>query len=154
VQNKPTAERRELATEYLRRVGLEDRSDAYPHQLSGGMQQRVAIARTLALRPPIVLMDEPFGALDAQTRSEMQEMVTTLWTEEKNLILFVTHDISEALILADRILVLSPRPAQIIHDLRVPFPRPRPADIVYEPEFVALSKSLLALFKKPLVVKQ
>src|SRR5205085_1689982 len=95
----PKKERRDRAMEYLRKVDLADRCDAMPKQLSGGMQQRVAIARTLAMRLPIVLMDEPFGALDAQTRSDMQQMVLDLWDEEKNTIIFVTHDISEALLL-------------------------------------------------------
>jgi NitT/TauT family transport system ATP-binding protein len=145
VQRRSHAERRRIAVEYLRRVGLNDRLDARPRQLSGGMQQRVAIARTLAMRPPIVLMDEPFGALDAQTRAEMQQMLTALWTEEKNTIIFVTHDISEALLLGDRIVVFSARPAKVIHDTRVPFPRPRAQTLVYDEMFVRLSESLLAL---------
>src|ERR1044071_9688114 len=96
--------------EYLTKVGLEDRWNAYPKQLSGGMKQRVAIARTLAIKPPIVLMDEPFGALDAQTRSEMQQMVLKLWEEEKNTIIFVTHDITEAVLLADRVILFNSLP--------------------------------------------
>ena len=90
------------------------------------MQQRVAIARTLAIKPPIMLMDEPFGALDAQTRTEMQQMLLQLWEEEKNFIIFVTHDITEALLLADRVIVFSPRPARILKDMRVPFALPAP----------------------------
>jgi ABC-type nitrate/sulfonate/bicarbonate transport system ATPase subunit len=103
-------QRREIAMGYLKKVGLEDRWKAYPKQLSGGMQQRVAIARTLAIKPPIMLMDEPFGALDAQTRSEMQQMLLKLWDEEKNTIIFVTHDITEALLLGDRVIVFPTRP--------------------------------------------
>jgi NitT/TauT family transport system ATP-binding protein len=148
VRNRPAAERRKTAADYLQRVGLGDRLSAYPRQLSGGMQQRVAIARTLAMRLPIVLMDEPFGALDAQTRAEMQQMLIQLWTEEGNLILFITHDITEALLLADRVIVLSPRPAKIVHDMRVPFPRPRPQTLVYEEPFVKLSQFLLQLLKQ------
>ena len=148
VMGVPAAKRRKIAAEYLERVGLSDRLNASPRQLSGGMQQRVAIARTLAMRPPVVLMDEPFGALDAQTRTEMQEMLTALWAREKNLILFITHDITEALLLADRIVVLSPRPARIIHDMRVPLARPRLPAMVYDPKFVALSQALLDLLKK------
>jgi ABC-type nitrate/sulfonate/bicarbonate transport system ATPase subunit len=148
LQGMPKAERRPAAIQYLEKVGLGDRLNAYPKELSGGMQQRVAIARTLAVKPPIVLMDEPFGALDAQTRSEMQQMLLQLWAEEKNLIVFVTHDITEALLLADRVLVFSPRPAQIIHDLRVPFPRPRPAALLHDPQFINLSEALLQLLKK------
>jgi NitT/TauT family transport system ATP-binding protein len=148
LQGKPKAERFKIATEYLNKVGLEDRLTARTKELSGGMQQRVAIARTLAMKPPIVLMDEPFGALDAQTRAEMQQMLLQLWTEEKNLILFVTHDITEALLLSDRIIVFSPRPAEIVQDLPVPFPRPRPPSLVREEMFVNLSQALLQLLKK------
>jgi NitT/TauT family transport system ATP-binding protein len=147
LKNIPARERRATATEYLNRVGLGDRLSAYPKQLSGGMQQRVAIARTLALRPPVVLMDEPFGALDAQTRSEMQSMLVQLWTEEKNLIVFITHDITEALLLADRIVVLSPRPARVLHDMRVPFERPRTSALVYSESFMELSQQLLQMLK-------
>jgi NitT/TauT family transport system ATP-binding protein len=148
IQGKPPAERRRIATEYLEKVGLADRLTASPRQLSGGMQQRVAIARALAMKPRIVLMDEPFGALDAQTRCEMQEMLLRLWSEEKNFILFVTHDITEALLLADRILVFSPRPAKIVQDMKVPFPRPRTPELAYETPFIELSQSLLELLKR------
>jgi NitT/TauT family transport system ATP-binding protein len=147
IQGKPAAERRQIAAEYLNKVGLGDRADAMPKQLSGGMQQRVAIARTLAMRPRIVLMDEPFGALDAQTRAEMQQMLLTLWAVEKNIIIFITHDITEALLLADRIIVFSPRPARILKDLRIDFPRPRQQTLIYEPNFVKLSQALLQLLK-------
>jgi len=148
INGMPPEERRQTATEYLNRVGLGDRLNSYPKQLSGGMQQRVAIARTLAMRPSIVLMDEPFGALDAQTRGEMQQMLSQLWSEEKNLIVFITHDITEALLLADRIIVFSPFPATIVQDLQVPFPRPRPATVVFEEQFINLSQALLQLLKK------
>lgn len=148
IEGRAESERKRVATEYLKKVGLGDRLDARPRQLSGGMQQRVAIARTLALRPPIVLMDEPFGALDAQTRADMQQMLLDLWNEEKNLILFITHDITEALLLADRVVVFSPRPAQIVYDMKVPFTRPRPAELAHEDAFINLSQQLLQLLKK------
>jgi len=144
----PAEERRNTATQYLDKVGLGDRLQARPRELSGGMQQRVAIARTLAMKRPVVLMDEPFGALDAQTRSEMQQMLLQLWSEEKNMVLFITHDITEALLLADRIIVLSPRPATVIHDLRVPFPRPRLPSVCHEEQFISLSQALLQLLKR------
>lgn len=147
VQGKPPAERKRIALEYLTKVGLGDRGGAYPRELSGGMQQRVAIARTLAMRPPVVLMDEPFGALDAQTRSDMQQQLLSLWAEEKNLIIFITHDITEALLLADRVVVCSPRPARIIHDMLVPFPRPRKPTLAFDPAFVNLMQALLQLLK-------
>ncbi len=148
VRDVPKVERRRIAAELLAKVGLSDRVDAYPRELSGGMQQRVAIARTLAIKPPIVLMDEPFGALDAQTRAEMQQMLLNLWVEEKNLIVFVTHDITEALLLADRVIVLSPRPGHVSDDLGVPFSRPREASITREAEFIKLAEQLLQLLKE------
>ena len=148
VQGKSPEEQRAIAATYLEKVGLGDRQSAYPRHLSGGMQQRVAIARTLAMKPPIVLMDEPFGALDAQTRTEMQRMLAGLWAEAKNLIIFITHDITEALLLANRILVFSPRPAQIIHDLHVPFPRPREASLVFDEQFINLSQGAITIIKE------
>ncbi len=149
IQGKSKTERRRIATEYLVKVGLGDRLHAFPKQLSGGMQQRVAIARTLAIKPPILLMDEPFGALDAQTRLDMQQLLLDLWTEEKNTIVFVTHDITEALLLGDRIVVFSPSPARIIWDSPVTFNRPRSPMLVREEEFMNLSGYLLGLLKAP-----
>ena len=147
IQGKGRKERREIAVEYLHRVGLSDRLNSYPKELSGGMQQRVAIARTLALKLPIVLMDEPFGALDAQTRAGMQEMLLELWAREENTIIFVTHDITEALLLADRIVVLSPRPARIVKEVNVVFPRPRELSLTREEPFIDLCEALRDLLK-------
>jgi ABC-type nitrate/sulfonate/bicarbonate transport system ATPase subunit len=135
--------RRELAKQYLEKVGLKDRMDARPEELSGGMQQRVAIARTLAIRRPIVLMDEPFGALDAQTREDMQQMLLRLWEEEKNTIIFVTHDITEALLLGDRIIVISPLTKQIDKDM--PWNRERPRK---PGEFSDVAEQLRSRLKK------
>jgi ABC-type nitrate/sulfonate/bicarbonate transport system ATPase subunit len=142
ILGKGRAERETIATEYLAKVGLGDRLGAYPRELSGGMQQRVAIARTLAMQPKVVLMDEPFGALDAQNRAEMQQLLLTLWEAEKNTVLFITHDITEALLLADRVIVFSPRPARIVEDLRVPFARPRTQELLYDPTFVQATRAL------------
>jgi NitT/TauT family transport system ATP-binding protein len=147
VEGKSRQDQQRIATEYLKRVGLGNRLDATPRQLSGGMQQRVAIARTLALKPPIVLMDEPFGALDAQTRGDMQQMLLSLWAEEKNTIIFVTHDITEAVLLADRIIVFSPSPARIVLDKLVPFARPRLPSLVVESDFIRWSQFLLQTLK-------
>ncbi|MEY2520796.1 MAG: NitT/TauT family transport system ATP-binding protein [Verrucomicrobiota bacterium] len=147
VQGMSKDQRRRVAAKYLRKVGLEDRIDARPGELSGGMQQRVAIARTLAIKPPIVLMDEPFGALDAQTRGEMQQMLLQLWKEEKNTIIFVTHDISEALLLGDRVVMLSARPAHVVYDRQIDFPRPREQSLTYRRQFVKMSESLLDKLK-------
>ncbi len=148
IQGKGKGEAKDIASEYLRKVGLGDRLGAFPRELSGGMQQRIAIARALAIKAKIVLMDEPFGALDAQTRAEMQQLLLQLWTEEKQSIFFVTHDITEAVLLAERVIVFSSRPAKIVHDLRVPFGRPRPQELVSDPHFVEICQSLLALLKQ------
>ncbi len=147
VMGKSKSERSDIAMEYLEKVGLKDRASAMPRELSGGMQQRVAIARALAMKPPIVLMDEPFGALDPQIREEMQQMLLDLWSVERNLIIFVTHDITEAVFLADRVFVLSSRPAKIIHEMRVPFGRPRKPDIKDDHEFGAACQYLLNVLK-------
>ncbi len=119
------AERNRIAREWIARMGLERFTEAYPHQLSGGMQQRVGLARAFAYNPEILLMDEPFGALDAQTRLLLQETLLGLWQSSGTTILFVTHSIDEALTLADRIVVLSARPGRVLSEETVAFPRPR-----------------------------
>jgi NitT/TauT family transport system ATP-binding protein len=145
-------QRREIAMEYLRKVGLEDRHSAYPKQLSGGMQQRVAIARTLAMKLPIVLMDEPFGALDAQTRTEMQQMVLKLWNDEKNTIIFVTHDIAEALLLGDRVIVFPSRPLKEeffeVTNLDGQLGHDRPPELMRDERFLQLYERLRQELKK------
>jgi len=144
-------ERHRRGRELLERVGLADFADRYPSQLSGGMQQRAEIARAMITGPRILLMDEPFGALDAQTRSMMQALLLDVWSESRPTVVFVTHDIDEALFLADRILVMSPGPGTVIEDMRVPFARPRERgetrDLVTEPEFIAIKRHLLALLR-------
>ena len=121
----PKRERADVSRRFLDVVGLADFASSYPLQLSGGMQQRVAIARALALRPSILLMDEPFGALDAQTRSLMQELLLSIWERDRLSVLFVTHDIDEAIFLSDRICVMSTKPGRIRELIEVPLPRPR-----------------------------
>ncbi len=138
-------ERRARAEEFLRLVGLAGFADRYPAQLSGGMQQRVEIARVLINNPRVVLMDEPFGALDAQTRERMQQLLLDIWGRFQPTVLFVTHDIDEALILSDRVLVMTHRPGRIREEIVVDLPRPRPEDIIVSPEFIALKKHCLAL---------
>jgi sulfonate transport system ATP-binding protein len=122
---KPRRERERLSREALERVGLENFSDALPRQLSGGMAQRVAIARALVTRPSVLLLDEPFSALDAFTRVKLQDHLLDLWRAEQPTMLFVTHDIEEALVLADRVVVLMGRPGRIQRDDRIELPRPR-----------------------------
>ncbi len=138
-------ERRALSDKYLRAVGLLDFADRFPKDLSGGMKQRVAIARTLINKPRLVLMDEPFGALDPQTRWGMQGLLLDVSKTEDNTILFVTHDVSEAVYLADTVYVLSARPARILHRVDVPFFAVRDIALKSAPEFRAVEKQLLDL---------
>ena len=138
-------ERHQQAAEMLKLVGLEDSAKRWPSQLSGGMQQRVEIARVLINKPRLLLMDEPFGALDAQTRLKMQQLLLSIWGKIRTTVVFVTHDIDEALFLADRILVMSPRPGRIIEDLPVDFARPRTTELVTTPEFMRLKRHCLEL---------
>ena len=121
----PKKERRRIAEEYIELVGLSAYKNHYPAQLSGGMQQRVALARALAVDPDILLMDEPFGALDAMTRMSMQDEIERLWQEKKKTIIFVTHDIEEAVFLADRIVIMTPSPGRIKSIIKVPLARKR-----------------------------
>jgi NitT/TauT family transport system ATP-binding protein len=130
------------ALQWLALVGLEKFADAYPHQLSGGMKQRVAIVRALANQPRILLMDEPFGALDAQTRCRMQAHLLEIWRQIDITIVFITHDLEEAIFLADRILVLSPHPGQVQELIEVAVPRPRSAAQIVSPEFLATKMRL------------
>jgi ABC-type nitrate/sulfonate/bicarbonate transport system ATPase subunit len=130
---------------YLRITELEQFRDNYPGSLSGGMQQRVAIARTLANQPRILLLDEPFGSLDAQTRSKMQEFLAKLWEEEHKTVILVTHDIEEAIFLADRVLVLTPRPMKIKKEFHIPFARPRMHELKLSNDFFELKKKIMAL---------
>jgi NitT/TauT family transport system ATP-binding protein len=128
-------ERRDRASEHLALVGLSGFADAYPNQLSGGMKQRVAIARALSYRPTVLLMDEPFGALDALTRKMMQELLTGIWESHRLTVLFVTHDVEEAVFLSDRVIVMTNRPGQIKGEVDVGLPRPREYELVADEEF-------------------
>ena len=141
----PKAEREKIAQEYIQLVGLSGFENALPKQLSGGMKQRVAIARTLANQPEILLMDEPFGALDAQTRVVMQELLAKISRETKNTILFITHDIDEAILLADRIYVMSRRPGTIREVMEVNIPGERNHEILVTPEFLAMKRKIMEM---------
>ena len=123
----PREQRGEVAMNFLRLVGLEKFASAFPHELSGGMQQRVAIARALAYNPTVLLMDEPFAALDALTRDEMQRFLVDVWRETKKTVLYVTHNVAEAVYLADRVIVLSPHPGTVKAEVKITLPRPRDA---------------------------
>jgi NitT/TauT family transport system ATP-binding protein len=149
LQGVAAAERHARADKYLQAVGLADFADRYPKELSGGMKQRVAIARTLINRPRVVLMDEPFGALDPQTRWGMQGLLLDVSRTEDNTILFVTHDVSEAVYLADTVYIVSPRPARILHRVDVPYFAHRDIDLKSSAEFRAVEKKLLDLLYAP-----
>ena len=141
----PKAERRAEADRYIEAVGLKDFADKYPKALSGGMKQRVAIARTLINKPRLLLMDEPFGALDPQTRWGMQGLLIDISRKEDNTILFVTHDVAEAVYLADTVFVLSARPARVLHRVEVPEFRERDLALKSSHEFREVEEKLLDL---------
>jgi len=140
----PEALRRETAARFLRLVKLDKFAESYPHQLSGGMQQRVAIARALAYNPTVLLMDEPFAALDAMTRDEMQKQLTEVWQETKKTVVYITHNVAEAVYLADQVLVLAAHPGTVKAKLRLDLPRPRDA---LSAEFVATQRELLGFLQ-------
>jgi len=144
----PGAERAAISRRYIEQVGLAGFEEAYPKQLSGGMMQRVALARALANDPKILLMDEPFGALDSQTRSLMQEMLLQIWERTHKTVLFITHDIEEALFLGDRVYVMTARPGRIKRQLAVSIPRPRSLATLTSPEFVALKRQVMELIRE------
>ena len=147
------AEREKQARDLLHLVGLSGFENRYPAELSGGMQQRVEIARVLINKPKVLLMDEPFGALDAQTRLMMQELLLDIWNEIQTTVLFITHDIDEALFLADRVLIMSHRPGQIIEEIlltsKPDFTRPRSTDLVTSPEIMQLKKHCIQTLRQP-----
>ena len=148
INGTPVAERSKIVEHLVQAIGLSGFEKAYPDTLSGGMQQRVAIARTLAVRPEVILMDEPFGALDAQTRSDMQNLLLRIWDETASTVLFVTHDVEEAIYLADRIYILSARPGTIVEDVPVSFWRPRDPAVKQRKEFHELQQYVLACLRR------
>ncbi len=142
MHGKHTSTAEAEARQWLDMVGLSKFENLYPHELSGGMKQRVAIARALANNPRILIMDEPFGALDAQTRCQMQSYLLQIWKRVDVTILFITHDLDEATYLADRILVMGTSPGRVVEFIENPVPRPRSADQFISPEYLALKKRL------------
>ncbi len=140
-----TAADREEARVVARRYGLGDYLDHYPQALSGGMRQRVAFMRTLVAHHSLLLLDEPFGALDAPTRLDMQLWLLDVWQESGRTVLFITHDVDEAIFLSDRVVVMSPRPGRIVADIVNPLARPRGVDVLTDPDFVAIKAQVLRL---------
>jgi NitT/TauT family transport system ATP-binding protein len=148
IRNVAKSEREQRAVALLRRVGLGDFLDQYPKALSHGMRQRCALARTFALESRIFLMDEPFGALDAQTKLQLEEVLVDLWSAEQRTILFVTHDLAEAVALSDRVIVMSPRPGKVVADVAIDLPRPRLVRALQQqPHFHALCAKLWSMLE-------
>lgn len=146
----PQEKRERVAREYLALVGLEGFEYRYPHELSGGMQQRVGVARVLANKPDLLLMDEPFASVDAQTRMTLQEELTRIWEDRQPTILFVTHDVEEAVFLANRVVVLSPRPGRVRETVEVPLRRPRTwQHLIEDHEYKSLVARVLGLVRTP-----
>ena len=145
VRKVPAEKRKQIALDLLRLVRLGDFADFYPHNLSGGMRQRVAVARALAFDPQVLLMDEPFGALDAQTREDLQELTVDVWQKTKKTVIYVTHNLSEAVYLGTRIVVFLPQPGRIREIVPVSLPRPRQA---LSPEFVTIQQKLDDLIRE------
>jgi NitT/TauT family transport system ATP-binding protein len=139
----PRAERRDTARRFLAQVGLDGFERHYPRQLSGGMMQRVALARALANDPAVLLMDEPFGALDSQTRALMQELLLDIWQQSSKTVLFITHDIDESILLGDRVYVMTARPGRIKEMVEVGLPRPRSVEMLTSPEFMRLKRQIM-----------
>ncbi|MFE3839431.1 ABC transporter ATP-binding protein [Pseudogemmobacter sonorensis] len=152
VAGVPKAERLEQAQHYLKMVGLGAFGNSWPHQLSGGMQQRVGIARAFCIKPSLLLMDEPFGALDVQTRDVLQDELIRIWEADRKMVLFVTHGIEEALYLADRVLVYSKRPAHVLAEIKVPFERPRREEIKLDPRFLELRREISELLRHDITI--
>ncbi|HLA43025.1 MAG TPA: ABC transporter ATP-binding protein [Aggregatilineales bacterium] len=142
IEGIPREEQYRRAEILLEMTGLSDFRDAYPATLSGGMAQRLAIGRALIHKPEVLLLDEPFGALDAITREELSAELLRIWAKDRKTVLMVTHSIPEAILLSDRVLVMSPRPGQIVENIEITLPRPRDLKMVTQPEFVALEARL------------
>lgn len=149
VSGVPRDRARARALELFARFGLAGFERAWPAQLSGGMRQRLALLRTFLIQQDVLLLDEPFGALDAITRREMQRWLEEVWASDRRSVLFVTHDVEEALLLSDTVVVMTPRPGRIAAAVDVPLPRPRGSGVVVTPEFVGLKARLLAALEGP-----
>ena len=154
IRAMPIAQKREEANKLLAKLGIPDVArERYPNQLSGGMRQRVSIARALIHQPSVLLMDEPFGALDAITRTQIRHDLELLWMETRKTVLFITHSIEEAIGLSDRVLVMSPNPGRIVDEIAIDLPRPRPAVLGEDASFNKYAERIHAAFLKMGVIK-
>lgn len=143
----PREEQKTRADRMLALLGLSDFREAYPASLSGGMAQRLAVGRALIHDPDVLLMDEPFGALDALTREQVSEELLRIWTQERKTVLMITHSIQEAVLLSDRVLVMSPRPGKLVDNIAIDLPRPRNLNMVTEPTFVSYEAEIRAALR-------
>jgi ABC-type nitrate/sulfonate/bicarbonate transport system, ATPase component len=148
IQGVPPREARDRALPYMKRYGLGGFENQYPSALSGGMRQRAALLRTLLLDNDVVLLDEPFGALDAQTKSQMQEWLLQIWADFGKTIIFVTHDVDESIYLSDEVCVMGTRPGRVIERMTVPLARPRPRSVVTHPDFIAMKQECMDLLNQ------
>lgn len=153
IRGLPIGEYRAKAMDLFRKVGIEHATDRYPSQLSGGMRQRVSIVRALLHDPAVLLMDEPFGALDAITRTQIRHDLEMLWLETRKTVLFITHSIEEAIGLSDRVLVMSPSPGRIVDEITIDLPRPRPAHLGEYPSFNTYSERINSAFREMGVIR-
>ena len=153
IRGLPLAQGRRDALALMEKIGIAHAADRYPHQLSGGMRQRVSIARALIHAPSVLLMDEPFGALDAITRTQIRHDLEVLWLETRKTVLFITHSVEEAVGLSDRVLVMSPSPGKIVEEIRIDLPRPRPAHLGEYPTFNTYAERIHDAFKRLGVIK-
>jgi len=153
VRGLPLAKGREDTMALMEKIGIAHAADRYPRQLSGGMRQRVSIARALIHQPSVLLMDEPFGALDAITRTQIRHDLELLWLETRKTVLFITHSVEEAVGLSDRVLVMSPNPGKIVEEIVIDLPRPRPAHLGEYPSFNVYAERIHEAFKRLGVIK-
>ncbi len=153
VRGRPLAQGRTDALALMEKIGIAHAADRYPRQLSGGMRQRVSIARALIHQPSVLLMDEPFGALDAITRTQIRHDLELLWLETRKTVMFITHSVEEAVGLSDRVLVMSPNPGKIVEEIAIDLPRPRPAHLGEYPSFNVYAERIHEAFKRLGVIK-